>query len=118
MRMPRRGFYRLMVPVLLVCLAMPLALGADFWAKKPYQNWSREETTRMLEESPWATTLTLGSIQRNIGGMDATTGQGYGGEMETNPTITYNFQFRSAEPIREAQVRSSQLNSHYESMSA
>lgn len=116
--MPRRGFYQLIVPALLVCLAMPLALGADFWAKKPYQNWSKEETNRMLEESPWATTLTLGSVQTGITGMGGTTGQGYGAEMETNPTISYNLQFQSAEPIREAQVRSSQLNSHYESMSA
>jgi hypothetical protein len=114
--MPRRGFWQFIVPVLLVCLAVQLALG-DFWAKKPYQNWSKEETNRMLEESPWAATLTLGSIQRGVTGLDATNGQGYGGEMETNPTITYNLQFRSAEPIREAQVRSSQLNSHYESMS-
>ena len=118
MRMPRRGFFQFIVPVLLVCMAMRLALGADFWAKKPYRNWSKEETNRMLEESPWATTLTLGSIQTGITGLDATNGQGYGGEMETNPTISYNLQFRSAEPIREAQVRSSQLNSHYESMSA
>jgi hypothetical protein len=117
-RMAREGFYQLIVQVLLVCLGMPLALGADFWAKKPYQNWSKEETNRMLEESPWATTLRLGSIQTRITGLDAATGQGYGGEMETNPTISYNLQFRSAEPIREAQVRSSQLNSHYEAMSA
>jgi hypothetical protein len=116
--MARKGFYQLIVQVLLVCLGMPLALGADFWAKKPYQNWSKEETNRMLEESPWAATLTLGSIQRNITGLDAARGQGFGGEMETDPTITYNLQFRSAEPIREAEVRSSQLNSHYEAMSA
>jgi hypothetical protein len=117
-RMPRKGFYQFIVTILLVCLAMPLALGADFWAKKPYQNWSKEETNRMLEESPWAMTLTVGSIQRQITGLDATRGQGYGGEMDTNPTISYTLRFQSAEPIREAQVRSSQLNSRYESMSA
>lgn len=38
--------------------------------------------------------------------------------METNPTVSYNIQFRSAAPIRRAQVRSSQLNSHYDRMSA
>src|SRR5271165_400906 len=116
--MLRRETCQLTIPVLLVCLAMPPALGADFWAKKPYQSWSKEETQRMLEESPWATTVTLGSVQPRINGPDASSGHGLGGEMETNPTITYNLQFRSAEPIREAQVRSSQLNSHYDAMSA
>lgn len=38
--------------------------------------------------------------------------------MEVAPSITYTLQFRSALPIREAQVRSSQLNSHYDAMSA
>jgi len=126
--MARSVFYRLVVSVLLVSLAVP-ALGADFWAKKPYQQWSKEETGRMLEESPWATTLSLGGVEDVLTGSNAPTTsssqghrgtssrQGYG-EMETNPTISYNLQFRSAEPIREAMVRSSELNSHYDAMSA
>lgn len=128
MLMARSVFYRLVVSVLLVSLAVP-ALGADFWAKKPYQQWSKEETGRMLEESPWATTLSLGGVEDVLTGSNAPTtsssqghrgtssSQGYG-EMETNPTISYNLQFRSAEPIREAMVRSSELNSHYDAMSA
>lgn len=109
---------RQIIPLLIVCLAVPAAFGAEFWAKKPYQNWSAEETRRMLEESPWATTLSLGGIQSNITGGDSPNDRGYRGEMETNPTISYNLQFRSAQPIREAQVRSSQLNSRYDKMSA
>ncbi|MGA8443392.1 MAG: hypothetical protein WB762_32390 [Candidatus Sulfotelmatobacter sp.] len=127
--MARSVSYRLVVSVLLVSLAVP-ALGADFWAKKPYRQWSKEETSRMLEESPWATTLSLGGVENVLTGSNASTAQvnpaprgqsgtpGYRGEMETNPTISYNLQFRSAEPIREAQVRSSQLNSHYDAMNA
>jgi len=96
------------------CLAVSLtALAADFWIKKPYQNWSPDETQHMLEESPWATTLTLGGSQAVAG-----PNPGYRGEMETNPTISYTVQFRSARPIREAQVRTSQLNAHYDKMSA
>jgi hypothetical protein len=38
--------------------------------------------------------------------------------METDPSISYNLQFRSAQPIREAQVRSSELNAKYDAMSA
>ena len=101
------------LPLLCFCLAVSLtALAADFWIKKPYQNWSPEETKRMLEDSPWATTLTLGGMQPVAG-----VNPGYRGEMETSPTISYTMQFRSARPIREAQVRTSQLNAHYDQMS-
>ncbi len=114
----RRGLYCQIIPLLAVCLAVPAAWGADFWAKKPYQNWSADETRRMLEESPWATTLTLGSVQTSITSGDSPNNRGYRGEMETDPSISYNLQFRSAQPIREAQVRTSQLASKYDAMSA
>jgi hypothetical protein len=126
-----RRFYQHIVLVLLVCLSVPLLLGAEFWAKKPYQHWSPEETQRMLAESPWATTLSLGGVENVLTGSSESTAQvnpgaprgqagapGDRGAMETNPTISYTLQFRSAEPIREAQVRSSQLSSHYDAMSA
>lgn len=113
----KRGLGRYIIPLLLVCLAVPAAFGAEFWAKKPYQNWTAEETRRILEESPWATTLSLGAVQ-DVSGPDSPHDRAYRGEMETNPTISYNLQFRSAQPVREAQVRSSQLNSRYDKMSA
>ena len=112
----RRELYRRIVPLLVVCLAAPAALGADFWAKKPYQNWSADETRRMLEESPWATTLKLASVR--TGTTNSGVNRGYRPDMETDPSISYNLQFRSAQPIREAQVRTSQLNSKYDAMSA
>ena len=114
----RRGLYRRIAPLLVVCLAVPAAWSADFWAKKPYQSWSAEETHRILEESPWATTLTLGSVQTTITSGDSPNNHGNRGEMETDPSISYNLQFHSAQPIREAQVRTAQLNSKYDAMSA
>lgn len=114
----RKKVYRLTVAALsLLCLAVPVRAVGDFFAKKPYQNWSAEETRSLLEESPWATTLELGGIQNAITSGDAPNNRGYRSEMETDPTISYNLQFRSALPIREAQVRSSQLSSHYDKMS-
>jgi hypothetical protein len=110
---------KLKVSLFLICLTVSLtAVAAEFWVKKPYQNWSADETRRMLEESPWATTYTLSGIQTNAFGNDAPSNTGYRGEMEANPTVSYNIQFRSAAPIRRAQVRTSQLNSHYDKMSA
>ncbi len=110
----RSGLYQLIGASLLVCLVVPLVAAADFWAKKSYQNWAAEETRHMLEESPWATTFTVSGVQTNYYSLP----NAAGGEMETNPQITYTLQFRSALPIREAEVRSSQIGSHYDAMSA
>jgi len=115
MRMLTRGFYRLVVRLLLLCLAAPIAMAGDFWVKKPYQNWSAEETQQMLGDSPWAKTVTLAGLTNAA---SAPLENSAGVEMESNPGITYTLQFRSAQPIREAQVRSSQLSSHYDKMSA
>jgi len=109
----------LTVATLIIGLAIPFALaGSDFWAKKPYQQWSAEETQHIMEESPWATTLTLSSVQTAITGGDSPNNHSYRGEMETDPKISYNLQFRSAQPIREAQVRTSELNAKYDALSA
>jgi len=103
-------------PLMMFCLALPLtAWAADFWAKKPYQTWSAEETQQMLAESPWATTLKLGGIQSVTGNAPRPGGET---EMEEDPSVTYILQFRSAQPIRQAQVRSSELTAHYDKMSA
>jgi hypothetical protein len=107
-----------LIPVSLVCVAATLAVAGDFWAKKPYQNWSADETRNIQEESPWATSLKLGGVQTSVTSGDSPNNRGYRGEMETDPFITYVLQFRSALPIRQAQVRSSQLGSHYDKMSA
>jgi len=72
----------------------------------------------MLEESPWATILKLGGVQTSITSGDSPNNRGNRGEMEADPSITYVLQFRSALPIRQAQVRTSQLNSKYDKMSA
>lgn len=99
-------------------LAVQPALAADFWTKKPYQNWSADETQRILQESPWATTVTLGGVQAGVmNDQTGPTNRGSSGEMETDSSISYTLQFRSAQPIRQAQVRAAQLNSHYDKMS-
>jgi hypothetical protein len=119
MIMLKRGHYLLAVPVVFVCFsALVSAAGGDFWVKKAYQQWSADETRRMLEESPWATTLTLGTVQTTITSGDSPNSRANRTEMETDPTISYNLQFRSAQPIREAQIRLSELNSKYDAMSA
>jgi hypothetical protein len=106
-------------PLLLAILTVPVALmAAEFWSKKPYQNWSADETQRILEDSPWATTLKLSGVNAALMNVGNSSSAGAGGDMETDTSISYTLQFRSAQPIREAQIRSAQLNSHYDKMSA
>jgi hypothetical protein len=104
--------------LILVCACVSLAWASDFWTKKPYQQWSADETQKMMDESPWATTLTLSGVQNAVMNGDSPNNRGYRGEMETDPTISYTIQFRSALPIRQAEVRSMQLNAHYDRMTA
>ena len=112
---PRVKLHPFVATFLLVWLIVPLAIGAEFWAKKPYQSWSAEQTAQILAESPWATTLKLTGLQSVIG-TDSPNHHPYRSEMESNPSISYTLQFRSALPIRQAEVRNSQLSSHYDAM--
>ena len=106
--------------VVLYGLVATLAVGEDFWLKKNYRQWSAEETRRLLEDSPWATSLTLSSalnVAPAISGGAAQTAPTYASDSVSEPTIVYQIQFRSAAPVREAMVRSSQLLSRYDAMS-
>lgn len=113
--MSRYRCKQLLLLSFLLCYAAPV-FSAEFWSKKPYQNWSADETQRLLEESPWATTLTLGGIRSVASSMGVPNARTSEGEMETDPTISYTLQFRSALPVREAQVRSMQFGAHYDKM--
>ena len=95
----RRSGWNVFAAVLLFCLAAPLALRAgDFCTKKGYRNWSADETQRILEESPWATTRKLAGLQSAITSGDSPNDTRYRGEMESNPSISYTLQF----PLRAA----------------
>lgn len=102
-----------------ICLATSFAVAADFWVKKPYQSWSGGEARRMLEDSPWAATVTIPAYQGNAP-VDNETYRSSSPRkpLESYGLITYTIQFRSARPVQEARVRWSQLGSNYDSMNA
>jgi len=105
--MPRiLGIYLLMAAGAAACL------GADFWEKKPYKEWSQKDCAKMLEDSPWAKTLTLTKVEimADETAANATMGSGQ------QPYIKYQAQLRSAVPIRQAMVRQMQLAQKYDSL--
>lgn len=95
--------------VMLLALAvMATAAEAQFWAKKAYGEWSRQDCGKMLNDSPWAQSRTLGRVfiqrleeEAEVPGRDQT------------PQITYTVRLLSAPPIRQAMVRLAQLNPEY-----
>ena len=131
--------------VLVLCWSLVGNVWAeDFWVKKPYSKWSPDETRRMLEASPWSTTVKMGGAVGSGGGTSragiARGGTGTGdplsggnsqpggagmvvsgagavdSEGDLAADITYTVQFRSAAPVRQALIRSAQLQMKYDSM--
>jgi hypothetical protein len=121
-------------------VALTILLGSiasaqvgDFWQKKPYRKWSEAECRKMLEESPWAKTHTLGQVYIEplqspsspkstdpFQVPDPTTGPVRSSTAdrarEQQPRIRYVVQFRSALPVRQALVRMMQISQNYDQM--
>lgn len=98
---------------LLLSLAVVTALHAQFWQKKPPQEWSKSECQKMLSDSPWtkfrvvsdimlARTTEPGSIQ--------TPGR------DVQPEVRYEVRFLSALPIRQALVRQMHLSPQFQKL--
>ena len=115
-------------------VALAAAQSGEFWQKKEYRQWSEKECRKLLEDSPWAgrhtlTQILIEPLQRpgidrqepnpaspdvripNPGRSDDT-----GRAREARPEITYQAQFRSALPIRQAQVRLEQIRVNYDQL--
>lgn len=128
---------------LLLALALgslALAQGKESWQKKEYRQWSEKECRNLLENSPWAQTYTLsqtlieplqspgmerarapnpvapGASTGSSRTQDPNRSDDTGRAREARPQITYQAQFRSVPPIRQALVRLSQINAKYDQM--
>lgn len=125
--MPR---FKLHAIIALVSFAAQAAFAQEFWEKKPYQQWSKAETEKMLSDSPWAQHITLAKpgiqgLNSRIFGSMAGTQVGANqqstvaeAEHQDDPHLTYTLQLRSAMPVRRAVARSLQLQKNYDRMSA
>lgn len=103
----------------LFCALSASLFAADFWVKKDYTKWSSNDCQHLLDDSPWARTKTLSTPANvqprvTVGGVQPPSSPDVGGEI--SPSISYDLQFRSAKPVREAIVREAQIQSHYDKM--
>ena len=94
----------------ILVLAVP-ALGQEFWEKKPYTEWTKEQCLKMLRDSPWAKTFTI-----TYGKVDQFGQPTKGEARQTEQKIFYYAQLRSALPVRQAVVRLAQLTNRYDKM--
>src|SRR5271154_4238294 len=84
--------------VLAFALLIALAASAsDYWLTKDWKQWSKDECTAILTESPWTHTWRSGDL---------------GAE------IVCAIQLRSSLPVREAIVRQLQFEQKYDKLSA
>ena len=99
--------------------------AAEFWEKKKYIQWSETDVHKMLTDSPWArqhieAEVHIDPLEAPPVPGGAPTGDSDIGlrAREQNPRLTYQFQIRSALPIRQALVRRAQLQQGYDRLPA
>ncbi len=83
----------------------------DFWIKKNFNQWSLKECLRLLQDSPWAKSVTLTRVFiQSSDGIAAIPGR------DNTPQITYAAQIWSAAPIRQAAVQKTRLSKEFTSL--
>lgn len=87
------------------------AVSGQVWVKKEYTKWSKSDCQKLLNDSPWASSYTYGTVLfQPVGEPSAVSGR------DTAPQFTYVAQFWSARPVREAIVRMQQLDPKYDKL--
>ncbi len=95
-------------------LAAPIQ-GGEFWQKKDYHRWSESECRKLLEESPWALKYQVRGHEVPHGDITKTPGETTS-LSQMFQAVDYEVQFRSALPIRQAEVRIKQHQQKYDKM--
>ena len=120
-----KNHYSIFVALITVLLLVVAVCAQDDWAKKPFEQWSKAEAQKVLNDSPWALTqearIDFGREVRKVAGGPASAAGQTAAEMGgANVAVDYRItlRLRSALPIREALVRLKQLDAKYDQMNA
>jgi hypothetical protein len=97
-------------------LAAASAMAEDFWVKKDWKQWSKDDCEKLLQDSPWAKKWGQSHVTDiKMAGVTASDSEG---ASEKAPEMHYYIQLRSSLPVREAVVRLSQIQNKYDKMAA
>jgi hypothetical protein len=101
----------------IVLVAVLTARADDFWVKKNWKQWSKDECNKLLTDSPWSKTWSKSQVNLSaaLPGSSGANQEGASGENASE--LHYSIQFQSALPVREAYVRLQQIANKYEKMS-
>jgi len=114
--------FRVAIRTLILIALLSSFCSAQVWQKKPYTKWSRAETQQVLEQSPWSKAVRVGSSDAAQARTPPSTRGATPGSITAGVAlsrgVTYLVQLRSAQPIRHAVARNSQLDRNYDRMSA
>jgi hypothetical protein len=128
--------------IAIFALAVAVVHADDFWVKKDWKQWSKEDCAKILKDSPWTKKWTqtkanvgLPSSNSNVGngtggasggtsggGLDplgtGVTGSSSGSAGDSKEEVFYVVELASSLAIREAQVRMQQIQVNYEKLDA
>jgi hypothetical protein len=109
MNLKRRYFAGLLAVFMVAVLT---ARAEDFWVKKTWNQWSKDECNKILQDSPWSKRWSKGSVNvsASLPGNSGASSEGAGGEK--SPEVFYIVQLRSSLPVREAVVRQQQIQGY------
>ncbi len=99
--------------LLFACLVLTSAnvvCAQQFWEKKNYRNWSKDECQKLLADSPWAKEF---RIEKTRVELLQETSPADRSRVE-EPWVRYRIQFRSALPVRQAVARLSAIDAKYD----
>jgi hypothetical protein len=104
--------------ILGVVVIAALAVQADdFWVKKDWKQWSKDDCAKILQDSPWTRRWAKSQVaSHQMPGVSGANQEG--ASAENAPEMHYVVQLRSSLPIREAVVRLQQIQLKYDKMSA
>jgi len=102
----------LLLLLALLCSGVAAQSG-DFWQQKEYKKWDERECRKILDNSPWSQIYTTNAVL-----IEDLATRSTDRAREANPKIEYQVQFRSAQPVRQAMVRLSQIAQKYDSLTA
>ena len=85
-------------------LLVPMLLAKDWWMRKPYNTWSKQECREMMDDSPWSASETRHILRPD----SSTSGTGFGNGInpDLGQPVTYHVRFLTAKPVRIAMARS------------
>jgi hypothetical protein len=105
--------------LLILGVAAATAWADDFWAKKNWKEWSKNECNKILDDSPWAQRKIVenSSALTSQPSASRTVDPSLGGTSNLGAgEVTYRVRLMSAEPIREAMIRQEQIEKNYDKM--